>query len=40
MSEIKTGCDYQVLENGIHEFVMTDFSRVGADAFIDAAFSR
>src|SRR5690349_20300471 len=36
MSEIKTECEYRVLDNGIHEFVMTDFSRAGVDAFIEA----
>jgi hypothetical protein len=33
MSEIKSGCEYRVLDNGIHEVVLTDFSRAGADAY-------
>jgi hypothetical protein len=34
MSEyLQTRCDYQVHENGIHEFVMLEFSRAGVDAF-------
>jgi hypothetical protein len=36
MSEIKTGCEYQVLDNGIHEFVLLDFSRAGVDTFVEA----
>jgi hypothetical protein len=37
MSEsIQSRCEYHVLENGIHEFVMLEFSRAGVDAFIDA----
>jgi hypothetical protein len=31
-----TLCEYRVLENDIHEFVMLDFSRAGVDAFIEA----
>jgi hypothetical protein len=36
MSEFTgTLCEYHVLENGIHEFVMLEFSRVGVDAFAE-----
>lgn len=32
----KTRCTYRLLDNGIHEFVMLEFSRAGVDAFIAA----
>ncbi|MCU0512547.1 MAG: STAS/SEC14 domain-containing protein [Anaerolineae bacterium] len=32
----RTRCRYTVLENGVHEFVMTEISREGVDEFIAA----
>jgi hypothetical protein len=31
-----TRCEYRVLETGVHEFVMLEFSRAGVDAFVAA----
>jgi hypothetical protein len=35
LSTTKTGCEYKVLDSGVHEFTMQEFSRAGVDAFIE-----
>jgi hypothetical protein len=32
----ETRCEYRMREDGIHEIVLLDFSRAGADAFFEA----
>ncbi len=29
-------CEYRLLDNGIHEFILKDFTRAGVDAFIES----
>lgn len=36
MVDFAAKCEYRVLENGVHEFVMYEFSRDGVDEFVAA----
>ncbi len=36
ITAMRQKCQYTILENGVHEFIMMEFSRSGVDAFIEA----